>query len=237
MLPELNDLGQPVGSLVPNWSARPLPPKTPIEGRYCRIVPLDPELHAIDLHAANSEDKEGRMWSYIPLGPFKDCDEYAISMKRWLTIKEWCLYAIVDRTHGRPSGVALYMGLKPDAGSIEIGVMFSPLLQRTTAATEAMYLLMKRAFDELGYRRYEWKCDALNDASVKAAERLGFLFEGIFRQADVLKGRNRDTAWFSIIDRDWLRLKRAFESWLTRDNFDENGRQRKTLAQMREEHA
>jgi RimJ/RimL family protein N-acetyltransferase len=235
MIPELNDLGQPVGFVVPNWSPRPLPPKTPIEGRYCRVVPLDPELHAANLYAANSEDKEGRMWSYIPPGPFRDFNDYAISMKRWLTNDEWYIYAIVDRTHGAGSGVVLYKGVKPDAGSVEIGVMFSPLLQRTTAATEAMYLLRKRAFDELGYRRYEWKCDALNEASIRAAKRLGFQFERIFRQADVLKGRSCDAAWFSIIDRDWPRLSGAFERWLARENFDEKGRQLKTLVQLREE--
>lgn len=175
------------------------------------------------------------MWSYIPLGPFRDFNDYATSMKSWLTNDEWCLYAILDRTHGTGSGVALYVGMKPDAGSIEIGVMFSPLLQRTTAATEAMYLLMKRVFEELGYRRYEWKCDALNEASIKAARRFGFQFEGTFRQADVLKGRSRDTAWISIIDQDWLRLSGAFERWLASENFDEKGRQRKTLVQLREE--
>jgi RimJ/RimL family protein N-acetyltransferase len=125
------------------------------------------------------------------------------------------------------------MRVEPDAGSIEVGaIMYSPHLQRTTAGTEAMYLMMKRAFDELGYRRYEWRCNALNEASRKAARRLGFQFEGVFRQSGITKGRNRDTAWFSILDREWPVIKIALESWLARENFDSNGNQIKTLGQL-----
>lgn len=234
MISELNHLGQPVGFEVPNWSKRPLPPKEPIQGRYCQIVPLDPNLHAADLHHANSEDKDGRMWSYIPTGPFPDFATYLVTMKGWLQ-QDWCLYAIIDQTKGTASGVAFYMSVEPGAGTIEIGVMYSPRLQRTTAGTEAMYLLMRRAFEELGYRRYVWKCNVLNTVSIQSAERLGFQFEGTFRQAEVQKGRNRDTAWFSILDREWPSLAAAFVRWLKPENFDRNGQQRRSLAQLRDQ--
>jgi RimJ/RimL family protein N-acetyltransferase len=126
------------------------------------------------------------------------------------------------------------MRIDPNAGSIEVGgIMYSPRLQRTRAATEAMFLMMQRVFDELGYRRYEWKCDSLNEPSIRAATRLGFRYEGTFRQATVVKGRNRDTAWFSIIDRDWPQLKTAFTAWLAPENFDAAGNQRRSLADIR----
>jgi RimJ/RimL family protein N-acetyltransferase len=233
MISEFNHLGQSVGFAVPSWSDRSLPPQEPIAGRYCHIVPLDPDLHASDLYLTNSEDKDGRMWSYIPVGPFPDFANYLASMKSWLQ-EDWYLHAIIDRTTSTASGVALYMSVEPGAGSVEIGVMYSPRLQRTTAGTEAMYLLMRRAFDELGYRRYVWKCNVLNTASIYAAKRLGFQFEGTFRQAEVLKGRNRDTAWFSILDREWPPLRAAFERWLEPENFDPSGQQRRSLAELRD---
>jgi RimJ/RimL family protein N-acetyltransferase len=195
---------------------------------------LDPERHAADLYAANSEDKEGRMWSYLAYGPFATFEDYLTKMtESWLK-EDWHIHAIIDERSGLATGLASYMRIEPEAGSIEVGaIMYSPRLQRTTAGTEAMYLMMKRAFDELGYRRYEWRCNALNEASINTAKRLGFQFEGIFRQANVLKGRNRDTAWFSIIDREWPQIKAAFEDWLTPENFDSSGRQRRTLTELR----
>jgi len=142
-------------------------------------------------------------------------------------------HAIVDSKSGKAVGVAAYMRIDRDNGVIEVGHLnFSPRLQATTAATEAMYLMMRRAFDELGYRRYEWKCDSLNEGSRRAAVRLGFVFEGIFRQAVVYKGRNRDTAWYSVLDSEWPALRAGFERWLSPDNFDEAGRQRRTLADL-----
>jgi RimJ/RimL family protein N-acetyltransferase len=169
------------------------------------------------------------MWTYLFSGPFSSEQEFT----GWLETREDSLdplyFAIVDEVAGRATGLASYLRIEPAHGSIEVGhLAFSPLLQRTRAATEAMYLMMKHAFD-LGYRRYEWKCDALNAASRRAAERLGFTFEGIFRQAVVYKGRNRDTAWYSVIDREWPARAAAFEDWLAPANFDADGRQRRPL--------
>ncbi len=235
MTQHLNELGQPIGFPLPGWQPRSLPPRTAMEGRFCRVEPLDPARHAADLHAANRQDKEGRNWTYLPYGPFESLHDY----RRWA--ESACLkddplfHAIVERDSGRAVGVASYMRIEPAVGVIEVGgINYSPPLQRKPAATEAMYLMMRRAFDELGYRRYEWKCDSLNAASRAAAQRLGFTYEGLFRQATVYKGRNRDTAWFSIIDSEWPALKRAFERWLDPANFDGAGRQRQSLASLRQ---
>jgi RimJ/RimL family protein N-acetyltransferase len=202
-------------------------------GQYCRIVQLDRDAHARDLYAANSDDVDGHMWTYLPFGPFASLEAYLDAVESWLSRNDWQTYAILD-THDRAAGVASYMRIDPNAGSIEVGgIMYSPRLQRTRAATEAMFLMMQRVFDELGYRRYEWKCDSLNEPSIRAATRLGFRYEGTFRQATVVKGRNRDTAWFSIIDRDWPQLKTAFTAWLAPENFDPAGKQRRSLADIR----
>lgn len=229
-----NALGQPIGFPLPAWQARPRPPRTAMEGRYCRVEPLDPGRHGADLHAANREDAEGRNWTYLPYGPFATAEDY----RRWL--ETFCrgddplFHAVIDRATGRAVGVASYMRIEPAVGVIEVGgINYAPPLQRKPAATEAMYLMMRRAFDELGYRRYEWKCDTLNAPSRAAAERLGFRFEGIFRQATVYKNRNRDTAWFSIIDGEWPTLRAAFERWLDPANFDDAGRQRRRLSELR----
>jgi len=203
-----------------------------MEGRFCRIEPLRPDRHAADLHAANALDLEGRNWTYLPYGPFTTLDSYCV----W--IDEFCLgddplfFAIIDVSAGRAAGVASYSHIAPARGSIEVGhVNYSPLLQRTSAATEAMYLMMKRAF-ELGYRRYEWKCNALNAGSRAAAQRLGLSFEGVFRQAAVHKGRNRDTAWYAVIDEEWPALEAAFLKWLYPKNFSEKRKQRTSLSAM-----
>jgi len=234
MPPLTNPLGQPVGDPVPDWRPRPRPPRTPMVGRTCRLEPLDVERHAAALHAANLLDADGRGWTYLPYGPFASFDDYRAWMIATAGGDDPVFYAIVDPTTEQPIGVASYLRIEPAAGSIEVGhLRFSPRLQRTVASTEAMYLMMRRAFDELGYRRYEWKCDALNAPSRAAAERLGFTFEGIFRQAVVVKGRNRDTAWLSILDREWPALRAAFEAWLEPANFDATGRQRKPLAARR----
>ena len=142
-------------------------------------------------------------------------------------------HAVVDRNSGKAAGVASYLRIGPAVGVIETGhINYSPLLQRTPAATEAMYLMMRRVFDELGYRRYEWKCDSLNARSRRAAERLGFTYEGVFRQATLYKGRNRDTAWYSITDKEWPRLKYGFQAWLSPGNFDSDGCQRQSLPDL-----
>ena len=235
MTQHLNALGQPVGFPLPAWQKRPRPPRTPMEGRFCRVEPLDPARHAAALHAANRQDKDGRNWTYLPYGPYESLDAY----RRWTedaSAKDDPLFhAIVERDGGRAVGVASFMRIEPAPGVIEVGgINYSPLLQHKPAATEAMFLMMRRAFDELGYRRYEWKCDSLNAASRAAAQRLGFTYEGLFRQATVYKGRNRDTAWFSILDSEWPALKQAFEHWLDPANFDGAGRQRQSLASLRQ---
>lgn len=226
----LNELGQPIGAALPDWKPPPRPSRTVLAGRHCRIEPIEPARHAAELWAANSLDREGRMWTYLPIGPFASPGEYSAWLEARQPSDDPLLFAIVDTATGLAVGVASYLRIDPANGTIEVGhLQYSPLLQRTVAATEAMYLMMKRAF-VLGYRRYEWKCDALNTASCRAAERLGFTFEGIFRQAVVYKGRNRDTAWYSIIDSEWPALDAAYLEWLDPANFDENGRQRVPLA-------
>lgn len=200
-------------------------------GRYCTVEPLDVDRHAAGLFAANRNDAEGRNWTYLPYGPFERLDDYVGWMGATCLGPDPMFHAVVDHELG-PVGVASYLRITPGAGSIEVGhINYSPLLQRTRAATEAMCLMMRRAF-ELGYRRYEWKCDALNTASRAAAARLGFSYEGVFRQAAVVKGRNRDTAWFATIDAEWPALSDAFEEWLAPENFDGRGVQRAALSAL-----
>jgi len=200
-------------------------------GRYCRLEPAD-ERFAAELYAAAALDRDGRTWTYLPYGPPRSEVEYRQWMAATCLGDDPLFSVIVDAASGRAVGQASYLNIKPAQGSIEVGhVYFSPLAARTRVATEAMYLMMRRAF-ELGYRRYEWKCDALNAPSRAAAERFGFTYEGIFRQATVVKGRNRDTAWYAAIDSEWPALAAAFEAWLAPSNFDEAGHQRASLRDM-----
>lgn len=229
---ETNELGQPIGFAVHDWRAPDPPSRQPMSGRTCRLEVLDPERHAEDLHAANMQDRESRIWTYLGYGPFESLDEYRKWADEISRESDPLFFAIVDSTLKKALGVASYLRISPANGSIEVGhINYSPPLQRTPAATEAMYLMMKRAF-EAGYRRYEWKCDALNARSRAAAQRLGFSYEGIFRQATLYKGRNRDTAWYAAIDRDWPELDRAFTQWLDASNFDAEGRQRVPLTEL-----
>ena len=226
----INELGQAVGFPVPNWTPRALPPRTPIQGQYCRIEPLNAAHHAEDLFKANSQDAEGRIWTYLGYGPYDGLEEYKTWVAQVAKSDDPLFHAIIDLASGRAVGVASLMRIDSANGVIEVGhINYSPLLQRTPAATEAMYLLMRRVFDELGYRRYEWKCDALNTPSRRAAKRLGFTYEGLFRQAMIYKGRNRDTAWYSIVDSEWPRVKAAFENWLEPANFRADGQQQRRL--------
>ncbi|MGK3996340.1 GNAT family N-acetyltransferase [Sorangium sp. So ce1024] len=228
-----NSLGQPIGHPLPDWTPRPPPPREPLIGRTCRVEPIDPDRHAADLHEADLLDVEGRSWTYLPYGPFATLKDYRAWMEATCLGNDPLFHAIVDAATGRAVGVASYMRIDPKNGVIEVGhIHYSPRLQRTPAATEAMYLMMRRVFDELGYRRYEWKCHALNAASRAAAARLGFRFEGVFRQATVVKGRSRDTAWHAIIDGEWPAAKAAFERWLDPSNFDASGRQRQSLSAL-----
>jgi RimJ/RimL family protein N-acetyltransferase len=228
-----NPLGQPIGPALPDWRPPPPPPREALAGRLCTVEPLDPDRHAADLWAANALDADGRNWTYLTAGPFARFEEYRAWIEGAARGDDPLFFAVVDRARGKATGVASYLRIAPAAGSIEVGhINFSPLLQRAPAATEAMYLMMRRAF-ELGYRRYEWKCDALNAPSRAAALRLGFTFEGIFRKALVYRGRSRDTAWYAIVDDEWPRAQRAFERWLAPENFDADGRQRSPLAALR----
>jgi RimJ/RimL family protein N-acetyltransferase len=229
----VNELGLPIGPALANWQPPARPAQRPLRGRFCIVEPLDVARHARDLFGANSQDREQRMWTYLTYGPFTDFDTY----ESWLTgcaaSTDPLFQAFVDRSSGTAVGVGTFMRIDPPAGTIEVGhIAMSPVLQRSPAATEAMYLMMRHAF-ELGYRRYEWKCDALNAKSRRAAARLGFVFEGEFRQATVYKGRSRDTAWYSVIDSEWPLLRDAFECWLDRDNFDASGLQRSRLGDIR----
>jgi RimJ/RimL family protein N-acetyltransferase len=229
--PRINRLGQPIGPPLPDWSPCSLPPRQPIEGRYVRVEPID-ERFAADLHTANLQDRDGRNWTYLPYGPFASEHDYRQWMNKTCFGADPLFHAIVDRGSGRAAGLAAYMRIKPESGSIEVGhVCFSPLLQRARGATEAMYLMMQRAFS-LGYRRYEWKCDALNGPSRSAAQRLGFSFEGIFRQASVYKERSRDTAWYAVVDSEWPALVRAFDTWLDPGNFDSSKHQQSRLSDL-----
>jgi RimJ/RimL family protein N-acetyltransferase len=228
-----NPLGQPIGFPVEGWTARTRPQSAPMTGRFCRVEPLDAGRHAAELYAANSEDREGRRWTYLPWGPYAGFDDYLAAIEAGLRREDFIAHAVIDEASGKAAGVASYLNINPAAGSIEVGgIAYSPALQRKPAGTEAMYLMMRRVFDELGYRRYEWKCNALNAPSRAAAERYGFRFEGVFRQADIVKGRNRDTAWFSIIDSEWPAIKAAFERWLDPANFADDGRQRVSLSAL-----
>ena len=226
----VNTLGQPIGAALPDWTPRPLPSGATLEGRLIRLERFDPAVHGESLWRAYGDDAEGRIWTYLGAGPFADRE----SFDAWLAVhaadRSLVSYALIERESDRALGLASYLRIDPAVGSIEIGhLCFAPVLARSTLSTEAHYLLMRHAFDALGYRRYEWKCDSLNGPSKRAAERLGFRFEGVHRQARVYKGRNRDTAWYSILDREWPPLRLALERWLAPENFDGQGRQRQRL--------
>jgi RimJ/RimL family protein N-acetyltransferase len=230
---QINALGQPVGTVVAGWT----PPRRPIasvlSGRYCRLERLDVDRHAEQLFAVDRLDVQGESWTYLPYGPFAEPASYRVWVQEACKSEDPRFYAIVDTDSETESvpveravGVASYLRVQPEAGSIEVGhIHYSPVLQRRRAATEAQFLLMCHAFEDLGYRRYEWKCDALNAPSRAAAERLGFSYEGIFRQATVVKGRNRDTAWYSIIDAEWPAVRDRLTRWLAPQSFDDRGGQ------------
>ena len=233
-----NELGQPIGAPLPQWKAPPHPahaPRTSFSGRYCRLVALDAARHAQDLRAANALDADGSGWTYLSYGPLVTLEDYHGWMRKSCMGDDPLFYAIVidvNTPNEKAVGVASYMRIDPASGCIEVGgIKYSPLLQRTRAATEAMHLMMKHAF-VLGYRRYEWKCDTLNAPSRAAAQRLGFSYEGIFRQATVYKQRSRDTAWYAIIDNEWPAIDAAFTRWLAAENFDASGKQRMSLSAL-----
>jgi RimJ/RimL family protein N-acetyltransferase len=218
------------GNDVPGFVPPPRPGLHPLQGRHVVLERLDADRHAADLFRAFSADDA--VWDYLPYGPFASASAY----HRWVKEREGsedpAFFAIRNRETGHCGGVASFLRITPDMGSIEVGhICLAPEAQRGVVSTEAMYLMMRWAF-EAGYRRYEWKCDALNLPSRRAAQRLGFSYEGVFRQAAIVKGRNRDTAWFACIDSEWPALKECFEAWLRPANFDAKGRQRERLSDL-----
>jgi RimJ/RimL family protein N-acetyltransferase len=203
-----------------------------LRGHAVTLEPLNAERHAAALWEALRGHDE--LWTWLPYGPFDTESDLRRHIEERQAAAGFVFLAIVPAATGLAKGWASYMRMEPAHGVIEVGyVLFAPSLQRTAAATEAMFLMASHVFDHLGYRRYEWKCNAENLPSRSAAERLGFTFESIFRQHMILKGRNRDTAWFSMLDREWPARKRAFEAWLAPENFDDEGRQRRSLEQFR----
>jgi len=229
-----NQYDQPIGPVVAGWTERPRPPRRALHGRYCRLEPVDPKRHAAALFTAYMEAPDARDWTYL----FAERPETPALFQEYLITlahsEDPLHYAIVDSVTDTPVGTAALMRIVPAHGVIEVGsIAYSPRIKQTRAGTEAMYLFMRLVFDELRYRRYEWKCDSLNGPSRAAALRYGFTFEGIFRKAIVYKGRNRDTAWFSIIAEEWPRIRSAFETWLDPANFDADGMQRRPLADIR----
>jgi RimJ/RimL family protein N-acetyltransferase len=224
-----------VSSLPSNPSpARGRPQRAVLSGERVRLEPVDRARHGAALLAAAEGDRH--LWDYLPYGPFAGEDAFGEHLDRQAGSDDPLFYAVVEATSGRAAGVVSFLRIEPAHGCIEIGhIWFGAPLQRTAAATETIHLLARHAFEELGYRRLEWKCDAANARSRRAAERFGFTFEGIFRQHMIVKGRNRDTAWYSILDGDWPAVSAGFEAWLAPENFDADGRQRRALGRLRDQ--
>ena len=218
----------PPGGRFPEWREH--------QGRIAALEPLDPERHASDLYdLSHGEQGSTAIWDYLPYGPFPDEASFRVWLRGLSAAADPMFFAVRDLTSGRAAGLASYLNIVPLQGTIEIGhIWFSPAIQGSTATTEALYLMMRYAMTDLRYRRLEWKCNALNAASRRAANRLGFRFEGVFYNHVIVKGHNRDTAWYSIIDSEWPEIDAAFQRWLSPENFDADGRQRRSLAEMRE---
>lgn len=218
---------------VIDWRPARPPRRSPLVGETVALEPLDPARHGDDLFAASKGADE--TWEYLAYGPFTGRDEFVRWLEGRAPLDDPLTFALVDRASGAARGLASFMRMDPPNGVIEVGhIWLSPALQRTRQATEAIYLMAKNAFEDLGNRRFEWKCDSANEPSRRAAERFGFVYEGIFRQHMVTKGRNRDTAWYSMTDGEWPSRRAAFDAWLAADNFDDSGRQKRSLASFRE---
>jgi len=223
----------PIGTLVDPAPA-PSPARPTLAGRVITIVPLDAVAHAATIYEGThgSEEKE-RLWTYMADGPYPDRSSFAAGLQKKASSKDPLFFAILDTKSQMAAGYAAYLRIAPADRVIEVGsIMYTTNLQRTVPATEAMYLMARHVFEDLGYRRYEWKCDALNSPSRRAALRLGFKFEGIFRQHMIIKGRNRDTAWYSMLDNEWPARKTAFEQWLDPSNFDTRQQQKISLSEL-----
>lgn len=227
---ETNEFNQPVGDMVLNWKPCECPSKNLITGKYCILELLDINKHAAELFHAISFENKGESWTYLSCGPFDSIDEFQQWLQNTMNNSDIIFYVILDSKIKKAIGICGYSRINPQHGSIEIGHLhFSKLLKKTPLATEAIYLMTRYIFDDLKYRRYEWKCHSLNKPSRNAALRYGFQFEGIFRQCNVFKNRNRDTAWYSILDHEWPALKMKFEKWLDDSNFNHKGNQIKRL--------
>ena len=230
----LNHFGQPIGDEVPEWQPRPLPERTTLEGHYCYLEPLDVGKHSESLFDAWHSIDDDRDWTYFSIdrpATQHECDTYITKIS---SLKDPLYFAVIDKATQRAIGGVSLMRIDAANGVAEIGwVNWSPLMKRSRFGTEAIYLLLSYLFDSLGYRRCEWKCNSLNDASNLAARRLGFQFEGIFRQALLTKGHNRDTCWYSIIDQEWQPIKTAFNQWLSSENFSADGQQKQKLESFR----
>ena len=228
---KINELGQPIGDALPNFKPGDLPKMERLEGRYVIVECLSKDKHGANLYEVYGPDSPADMWTYLFQNPVQSQEEWSALLDQMLAAQDRFYYAIVDKESGKALGTFALMRINRGSRVIEVGsVTYSPQLKRTRLATEAQYLLARYVFEELEYRRYEWKCDALNQPSRYAAERLGFIYEGTFRQAVVYKGRNRDTDWLAMIDKDWPAVKTRLEKWLSPDNFDENGQQIKALS-------
>ena len=217
-----------------DWTAAKRPAHTELRGSHVLLRPVDGATDAESLYAvSHPPDGDPAIWTYLPDGPYESADHLRQTLAWAETAKDSLYFTLVRPSDGLAFGMASYQRITPEFGVVEIGhVWFGVPLQRTTAATEAIYLLARHAFDDLGYRRLEWKCNALNAASRRAAERFGFTFEGVFRKHQVVKGRNRDTAWYSITDEEWPAIRAGFQSWLSPENFDSEGRQIRSLGQV-----
>ena len=221
-----------LGEIIDKFLEPPHPKGISIDGNLVTLKPLVANQFAEELFLSNAIDKEGNNWTYLPYGPFESQSEYASWVELFEERDDPVFFAIVSKKLNKAIGIASYLRINPTIGSIEVGhINYSPLLQKTTEATEAMYLMMKWAFEN-GYRRYEWKCNALNLRSRAAAQRFGFSYEGVFRQMTIVKGRNRDTAWFAMIDKEWQGIERCFNEFLSEINFDNNGKPKVSLRSL-----
>ena len=230
MVQKKNEFGQPIGESVPAWTPRRLPDVDELAGRYCRLERLSVARHGTGLSNCFVDQSTPDQWTYLGYGPFESHQAFVGWLAGQERIQDPRFFAVWVTGDPAPSGLISLLRIDQHMGSIEIGhVHFGRELRRTRAATEAVFLLIKHVFDNLGYRRCEWKCDSLNQASRRAAERLGFQFEGVFREDRVYKGRNRDTAWYSLIDKQWPEVKQQIQLWLLPENFDEQGMQFKSL--------
>ncbi|MFQ5437294.1 MAG: GNAT family N-acetyltransferase [Paracoccaceae bacterium] len=220
------------GESLAHWRQPPRPGEEVLSGRLARLEPLNADRHAADLHRANCADTEGRIWQYLPYGPFASANAYRDWVKEMTGADDPRFFAVIERETGHAGGVMSLLRINPQWGSVEVGhINLAPELQRRAIGTEALFLLMRWVF-ESGYRRFEWKCDAANTRSRRAAQRFGFSYEGVFRQHLIVNARNRDTAWFAAIDKDWPKLSAAYARWLSPDNFDASGRQIERLGDL-----